>query len=122
VTRQAVVFGNPAKNGVSNTITNTPDTMTTPGNAVPPEPPSCQPNHHQLKYYSGLYNTHSVTTNFNCNILYYVLKAMDVHNTSNSFTSEEQPDPAIDYSRYSPHVPTKSQVICSKMLADIDSE
>jgi len=126
VTRQAVVSGNPDGNGVSSTATDTPDTATTqsarPGNTVPPEPPSCQPNHHQLKYYSGLYNARGVMTNFNGNILYYALKVMDMHNTSNSSTSEEQPDPAIDHSRYSPDMPTKSQVICGKMLAEMDSE
>ena len=125
VAKQAVVVGNLDNNGLPSP-TDTPDTTTTRstqlGNTVPPEPPSCQPNHHQLKYYSGLYNARSVTTNFNGNILYYALKAMDMHNTSNSSTSEEQPDPAIDHSRYSPDMPTKSQVICSKMLTEMDSE
>ena len=120
VTRQAA--DNPDDNGVSNTTTNTPDTPTTRNNTVPPEPPSCQPNHHQFEYYSELYNARSVTTNFNGNNLYYALKAMDIHNASNSSTSEEQPDQAIDHSRYSPDIPTKSQVICSKMLAEMDSE
>jgi len=127
VVNQAVVVGNLDNNGLPNPATDTPDTTTTRstqfGNTIPPEPPSCQPNHHQLKYYSGLYNARSVATNFNGNILFYALKAMDKLNASgNSFTSEEQPDPAIDHSRYSPDMPTKSQVMCSKMLAEMDSE
>ena len=108
-------------------VTNTPDTATTRStqtdNTVPPEPPSCQPSHHQLKYYSGLYNARSVTTNFNGNILYYALKAMDEHNDTNNSSISDQPDPAIDHSRYTPtDMPTKSKVICSKLLAEMDSE
>jgi len=43
-------------------------------------------------------------------------------NTNNNTSSEEQPDPKIDHSRYSSDMPTKSKVIYSKMLAEIGSE
>ena len=121
VTRKAVVPDNLDDKGVSRTETDTPGIRTRLDDTIAPEPLSCQPNHQQLKYYSGLYNAHGVTTNFSGNILYYALKAMDMHNTSNS-SSEEQPDPAIDHRRYSPDMPKKSQVICSKMLVEMDSE
>ena len=135
VARQAAVVSDLDENELPGTVTNSPDITTTQstqpghlGNTVPPEPPSCQPSHHQMKYYNGLYDKRSVSSSFNGNLLYYALKAMDVHsNASNSSSAEsptqELPDPKIDPSRYLPStMPTKNKLVCSKILSEMDQE
>ena len=96
-----------------------------PGNTVPPNPPKCAPESHQLKYYSGLYGSNSANV-FNGNILYYALKAVeaDKNRTSLSISAEDNAIIAsINQSRFTPgNMDTANKVVCAKILQEMDQE
>ena len=85
---------------------------------------SCAPHQHQLKYYNELYSS-SVANNFNGNIMYYALRAVEAHNnrTEPTVTAEDNATIAniTDYSRFTPDgMELANKVICAKMLQEID--
>ena len=97
------------------------NSTTTNNSALP-----CAPHQHQIKYYSGLYSS-SVTNNFNGNIMYYALRAVEAHNniTESTVTAEDNATIAniTDYSRFAPAgMELANKVICAKMLQEIDAE
>ena len=87
---------------------------------------SCAPHQHQLKYYNQLYNS-SAANNFNGNIMYYALRAVEAHNnrTEPTVTAEDNATIAniTDHSRFTPagiYMELASKVICAKLLQEID--
>ena len=87
---------------------------------------SCAPHRHQIKYYNGLYSS-SVANNFNGNIMYHALRAVEAHNnrTESTVTAEDNATIAniTDHSRFAPAgMELANKVICAKMLQEIDAE
>ena len=85
---------------------------------------SCAPHQHQLKYYNELYSS-SAANNFNGNIMYYALRAVEAHNnrTEPTVTAEDNATIAniTDHSRFTPAgMELTNKVICAKMLQEID--
>ena len=85
---------------------------------------SCVPHQHQLKYYNELYSS-SAANNFNGNIMYYALRAVEAHNnrTEPTVTAEDNATIAniTDHSRFTPAgMELTNKVICAKMLQEID--
>ena len=87
---------------------------------------SCAPHQHQLKYYNKLYSS-SAANNFNGNIMYYALRAVEAHNnrTESTVTAEDNATIAniTDHSRFAPAgMELANKVICAKILQEIDTE
>ena len=85
---------------------------------------SCSPHKHQIKYYNGLYSS-SAANNFNGNILYYALKAVETHNnmTGSVVTAEDNATIAniTDQSRFTPAgMDTANKAVCAKLLKEMD--
>ena len=85
---------------------------------------SCVPHQHQIKYYNKLYSS-SATNNFNGNIMYYALRAMETHNNRTEPTVTAKDNATIanitDHSRFTPAgMELASKVICAKLLQEID--
>ena len=86
---------------------------------------SCVSHQHQIKYYSGLYSS-SVANNFNGNIMYYALRAVEAHNYSTESTVTAEDNATIanitDHSRFAPAgMELANKVICAKILQEIDT-
>ena len=85
---------------------------------------SCTPHQHQLKYYNKLYSS-SVANNFNGNILYYALRAVEAHNnrTESTVTAEDNATIAnITANRFlaPAGMELANKVVCAKLLQEID--
>ena len=85
---------------------------------------SCSPHQHQLKFYNKLYSS-GAANNFNGNIFYYALRAVEAHNnmTESTVTAEDNATIAniTDHSRFAPAgMELANKVICAKMLQEID--
>ena len=85
---------------------------------------SCAPHQHQLKYYNEMYSS-SAANNFNGNIMYYALRAVEAHNnrTEPTVTAEDNATIAniTDHSRFMPAgMELANKVICAKLLQEID--
>ena len=85
---------------------------------------SCTPHQHQLKYYKEMYSS-SAANNFNGNIMYYALRAVEAHNnrTEPTVTAEDNATIAniTDHSRFIPAgMELANKVICAKLLQEID--
>ena len=86
----------------------------------------CAPHQHQIKYYNGLYSS-SLANNFNGNIMYYALRAVEAHNnrTEPTVTAEDNATIAniTDHSRFAPAgMELANKVVCAKMLQEMDAE
>jgi len=107
----------------STTTTASVDPNTVPTSNMPSD--SCSPDKNQLKYYSGLYSS-NVANSFNGNILYYALKAVDIHNRSNSTITEEDRVAIAnisDHNRFTPAgMETANKAVCAKILQEMDEE
>ena len=84
---------------------------------------SCAPHQHQIKYYSGLYSS-SAANNFNGNIMYYTLRAVETHNnrTKSTVTAED----IVTIANITGHgrfalagMKLANKVICAKLLQEI---
>ena len=87
---------------------------------------SCVPHQHQIKYYNKLYSS-SAANNFNGNIMYYALRAVEAHNnrTEPTVTAEDNATIAniTDHSRFIPAgMELANKAICAKILQEIDAE
>jgi len=88
---------------------------------------SCSPHHSQLKYYNELYSI-SIANNFNGNILYYALKAVETDNNRTKVGIEELEDNEIiasisDHNRFTPAgMQTANKAVCAKILQEMDEE
>ena len=89
---------------------------------------TCSPTQDQLEQYGQLYNANAVST-FGGNLLYYALRAMQVHQsrlTGPATTAEE--DNAViasitDQNRFTPAgMETANRAICAKILQELDTE
>ena len=85
---------------------------------------SCSPHQHQVKYYNGLYSNNAAS-NFNGNILYYALKAVETENnmTGPVVTAKDNATVAsiTDQSRFTPAgMDTTNRVVCAKILKEMD--
>jgi len=80
-----------------------------------------------VKYYNELYSI-SIANNFNGNILYYALKAVETDNNRTKVGIEELEDNEIitsisDHNRFTPAgMQTTNKAVCAKILQEMDTE